>query len=116
MKKLKSSKEAKTLTSFEELRAEFGLPQLRRQTKDKQKLESQRQKFLSHHKCPICESEMKHITDTNIFYCSNNECGGFKKVFTDEETEETTVDRSIAFDLLDNKGAKIANNIFAELD
>lgn len=117
MKKVKSSKEVKTLTSLEELRAEWGLPVLRRQTKDKKKLESQRQRFLSHHKCPVCESEMKFIENTNIFYCPNKECKGFNRTSIDEETGETVVEyRSIAFDTLDDKGAKIANNIFANLD
>jgi hypothetical protein len=116
MKKQKSSKEVKTLTSLEELRAAWGLPELRRQTKDKVKLEGQRQRFLSHHKCPICEGDMKLIEDTNIFYCPNQECQGIKRTTVDEETEETTVERSIAYDILDDKGAKIANNIFAKLD
>ena len=116
MKKNKGSKEVKTFASFEDLRAEWGLPPMRRQTKDKKKLEGQRQRFLSYHKCPICESEMKYINDTNVFLCANKDCEGFKSVFTDEETAETTVTKSIAFDILDDKGAKIANNIFAELD
>lgn len=117
MKKQKSSKEVKTLTSLEELRAVWGLPELRRQTRDKKKLEGQRAKFLSHHKCPVCGSEMKFIENTNIFYCSNKDCEGFKRTSIDEETGETVVEyHSIAFDTLDDKGAKIANNIFAELD
>ena len=115
MKKEKGSKEVKTFASFEDLRAEWGLPPLRRQTKDKKKLEGQRQRFLSNHKCPICGKEMKYIDDTNIFYCSDKDCEGFKSVFTDEETEETTVNKSIAFDLLDDKGASIASNIFVKL-
>lgn len=116
MSKRKNSKEVKTLTSFEDLRAEWNLPPLRRQTKDKKRLEGQRQRFLSHHKCPICESEMKYIDNTNVFLCTNKNCEGFKSVFTDEETEETTVSKSIAFDILDDKGARIASNIFAVLD
>lgn len=114
MKKQKHSKDVKTLTSLEELRAAYNLPPLRRQTRDKKKLESQRQFFLSKHKCPACETEMVHVEGTNVMYCPNKNCNGFKKVTTDEETEETTVDRSIAFDILDDTGSKIANNIFAE--
>ena len=115
MNNKKHSKDVKILTSLEELRAAYNLPPLRRQTRDKKKLESQRQFFLSKHKCPACETEMVYVEDTNVMYCPNKDCGGFKRVFTDEETEETTVDRSMAFDILDEKGAKIANNIFAEM-
>ena len=117
MNKRKGSKQVKTLTSLEDLRVEYGLPPLRRQTKDKDKLAAQRQSFLSRHKCPTCETEMVHVSDTNFMYCPNKDCGGFKRTSTDEETGEATVVYStIAFECLDNKGAKIANNIFAELD
>lgn len=112
MNNKKHSKDVKILTSLEELRVAYNLPPLRRQTRDKKKLESQRQFFLSKHKCPACETEMVYIEDTNVMYCPNKHCNGFKKVSTDEETEEITVDRSIAFDILDDKGSKIAKVLF----
>ena len=117
MKKVKSSTEVKKFDSFEDLRVEFGLPVLRRQTKDREKLAGQRERFLNRHKCPACEGELKLIEGTNVFYCPNKKCDGFTRTTVDEETGETLVlDQSIAFDLLDDKGAQIANNIFAELD
>ena len=117
MNKKKGSKQVKTLNSLEDLRAEFGLPPMRRQTKDKEKLMGQRQSFKNRHKCPACETEMVHIPDTNLMYCPNKECAGFKRTSTDEETGETAVIySSVAFECLDKKGMNIANNIFAELD
>ena len=107
------NKKKKTLDSLEALRTEYGLPPLRRQTRDKVKLEGQRQAFKSRHKCPICEAELQHIEGTNLMFCPNKDCKGIKKSSVDEETGET-IDTfsSISFELLDDRGTKIVHGIF----
>ena len=116
MNKKTKTKAVKTFTSFEDLRSLYGLPPIRRQTRDKEKLKGQRQFFLSKHLCPTCNCEMEHIDGTNVLFCPNKNCDGFKRIFADEETDEKTIEKSIAFDILDDKGAKIANSIFAKLN
>lgn len=117
MNKKKGSKQVKTLTSLEDLRAEYGLPPLRRQTRDKNKLQGQREAFGNRHKCPLCDSTMTHIEGTNMMFCPNKDCKGYSQTEKDEETGETSaIYRSVAFELLDDRGTNIANNIFKELD
>lgn len=115
MKSKKNSKGRKTLGSFEELRQEYGLKPVNRQTKDLKKLEKQRNNFSSHHICPICKQPMKYIEGTNIFCCINKNCEGFvKERLIDEETGETEKITSPSFHTLDRKSASIAQNIFKE--
>ena len=116
MVKKNNSKKGKTLTSFEELRAEFGLPPIRFQTKDKEKLEGQRARFSSRHLCPVCKQPLVFVENTNIMVCKNDECKGFTREIIDEETGEKEVISHVPFHTLDEKGATIANNIFKNLD
>lgn len=115
MSKELSSKRG-TLTSFEELRAQFGLKPLRFQTKDKKKLEQQRENFNKRHLCPACGKPLKLILGTNVMTCVNHECNGIKREYVNEETGEKTVTYYVPSHQLDEKGTEIANNIFAELD
>lgn len=94
-------------SSLEELRKAFGLKAIKKQTKDKKKLESQREKFCSHHKCRACGQPMTYIGG-NIMVCSNPECKGIKLPKKGEEQRYIT-----SYDELDDKSAEIAMNIFA---
>lgn len=111
MKKEKSSKRGTTLT-IEELRKKFGLKQIVYQTKDKKRLESQRERFQGSHLCPACKQPMTFVEGANVMSCKNPECKGIKNVTVDEETGEEKVFYTPAYHLLDEKGAKIAQNIF----
>ena len=115
MRKTNSSKRG-TLTSFDELSAQFGLKPIRFQTKDKKKLEQQRENFSSRHLCPACGKPLKLILGTNIMTCVNHNCEGIKRERIDEETGEKIVSYYVPSHQLDEKGMEIANNIFAELD
>lgn len=101
-------------TSFEELRAAFGLKEFTKQTKDKNKLASQRTAFCEKHRCPVCKRPMVYIGG-NQMVCQNPECKGFKHEQV-MDTGENRVWYSPAFDLLDDKSAEIARNIFADYD
>lgn len=101
-------------TSFEEMAKAWGCKPRRKQTSDKEKLEQQRQTFCSRHKCPVCKRPMVYIGG-NQMVCKNPECKGFKH----EQVMDTGENRlwySPAFDLLDDKSAEIARNIFADYD
>lgn len=116
MVKKNNSKKVKTLTSFEELRAEFGLKPISWQTKDQEKLNAQRARFSSRHLCPVCKQPLVFVENTNIMVCRNDECKGFTREIIDEETGEKEVISHVPFHTLDEKGATIANNIFKNLD
>ena len=105
-------KGVKTFTSFEELRPEFGLKPIRFQTKDKKKLESQRENFESKHVCPACKQKMKFILGTNIMTCMNPECKGIKREIVDPDTEEKRVSYITPSHQVDERSAVIAQNIF----
>ena len=117
MNKGKRSQEVKTFTSFADLRSEFGLPPLRMQTKNKEKLKSQRENFISKHVCPVCGGLLTFVTGTNMMVCNSKDCAGVTKIESyDEETGERITYTTPYYEILDEHGAKIANNIFAELD
>ncbi len=107
-------KGVKTFTSFEELRPEFGLKPIRFQTKDKKKLESQRERFQSKHICPACKQSMKFVLGTNIMTCANPDCKGIKREIVDPDTEEKKVFYITSSHQLDEKSATIAQNIFMD--
>lgn len=98
--------------SFEEMAAAWGCKQVTRQTKDKQKLESQRRKFCERHLCRACKQPLQFINGTNGMSCVNPECKGirFKKI--DKEGNEIITYKP-SYDLLDDLGTTIAMNIFA---
>jgi len=102
----------KHFTSFEDLAKAFGVKPVNKQTKDKAKLESQREKFLSRNKCKACGQPMTFNGD-NVMVCCNEDCKGIKHEITDEETGTVKVYYTPSFKLLDNKSSEIAKNLFA---
>ena len=102
-------------TSFEELRSAWGLKEFTKQTKDKEKLEKQRERFCSSHLCQACKKPMTWIGG-NIMSCQNPSCNGIKHEQVNPDTGETKVWYSTSFSLLDDKGAEISSNLFAEYD
>ena len=92
---------------FKEIRELYGLGELPKHTSNKKKLEAIQKRFYARHVCPICHQEMRHIEGTNVMVCANPECKGIEiKVSKDRKTKSSPAH------LLDDKGAKIANNIF----
>ena len=101
----------KHYTSLEELREAWGLkPLTKKRTKDAKKLESQRENFCSKHKCKACGHPMAYIGG-NQMACSNPDCLGIKFERTGKDGN-VEVSYSPSYELLDEKGAMIANNIF----
>lgn len=90
--------------SFTAAAASFGCKKVTKVTKDAEKLTKQRERFSSNHRCRACGKPMTHISGTNIFAC--RECDGI-------EIGIPGSSRKIpSYDLLDERGAEIANNIF----
>ena len=101
-------------TSFEELRKAYGLKPVTKQTKDKEKLELQRKTFCSKHLCSNCKKPMTW-TGGNVMACLNHDCKGIKHEQV-LDTGEIRVWYSPSYDLLDDKGASIAANLFTEYE
>lgn len=110
---MRNNTKQKTFDSLTDLRAEFGLNPIRYQTKNKKKLESQREHFSSKHVCPACGENMSYVQGTNVMVCTNKSCQGVEHKVVDEESGEEKVWHSLSFHSLDDTGAKIASNIFA---
>ena len=101
-------------TSFEELRAAWGLKAFTKQTKDKNRLAKQRENFCARNICPICKQPMVYIGG-NQLVCKNVSCNGYKhEVETD--SGEKKVFYTPVFKLLDETSAEIANNLFSEYE
>ena len=100
----------KTYYSFDEIGQElFGLKPYKRVTRDKQKLESQRTKFLG--TCPYCKQPLKYVYGTNVLACDNADCKGKKYTITGEDGEEKVVYKPF-FKILSDKGLEIGSTIF----
>lgn len=99
-------------TSFEEMAKSWGCKPVSKKTKDENKLESQKQKFVNKHKCRGCGCPMTWIGG-NMMACTNDKCKGIKHEFTDK-TGELKIYYETSFDLLDELGEIIANNIFGD--
>ena len=103
-------------TSFEEMAKSWGVKPRRKQTKDKDKLVKQREIFCSKHICSNCKQPMTWIGG-NIMSCLNPSCNGIKhEQVINSETGEVKVWYSPSYDILDERGASIAENIFTEYD
>jgi hypothetical protein len=97
--------------SFDEIGQEvFGLKPYTRVTRDKQKLESQREKFLG--TCPHCKQPLKYIYGTNILACENEKCRG-RKITIVEEDGENYIYKPY-YKILSDKGSVIGTTIFEE--
>ena len=79
--------------------------------RDKQKLTSQREKFLG--TCPHCKQPLKYVYGTNILSCENPECKGKKVSISKEDGEEKIVYKPY-FKLLSDKGLEIGTTIFED--
>ena len=103
---------SKTYYSFDEIGQElFGLKPYKRVTKDKQKLEAQRTKFLG--TCPYCKEPLSYISGTNVVVCQNSDCKGKKNIKKfDDGTEIVSYKPFVK--ILSDKGTDIANTIFEE--
>ena len=99
-------------TSLDALREGFGLKKVSKQTKDKDKLIAQREKFCSHYKCRACGSPMTWMGES-IMCCTNDACRGIKNERTDTDGN-VIVTYSTSYQLLDDHFAEVANNIFSE--
>ena len=104
----------KVYHSFDEIGQElFGLKPYKRVTRDKQKLESQKEKFLG--TCPHCGEPLKYVYGTNVLVCNNDKCKGKETVITDATGEETTIYRPF-YKMVSEKGLMIGTTIFEEED
>ena len=100
-------------TSLEALRAAWNCKPISKRTSDAEKLNKQRETFCSKHICKACGKPMTFVCGTNIMCCTNEKCNGIKHQTINEETGETKIWYTTSFKSLDEKGADIANNIFA---
>lgn len=107
---MKKNSKAKTYYSFDEIGQDlFGLKPTKKVTKDKQKLQSQREKFLG--VCPYCKQPPVYIYGTNVVACQNEKCVGKKITYRDESGEEVQTFKPF-IKTLSEKGTEIAMNIF----
>lgn len=97
-------------SSFEELAAAFNLKPVQKVTKDKEKLELQREKFTSKHKCKACGEPMSYVPGTSVMTCTNEKCKGIKYETVDAEGNKK-INYFVSYDLLDEVGTDIASNI-----
>ena len=95
-------------TSLESLREGFGLKPVNKRTKDENKLNVQREKFLG--TCKACKKPLVY-NGGNILTCDNEHCKGIKITKKDSEGNDYDVYMPY-YRLLDPKGESIANNLF----
>lgn len=98
--------------SLDELRAAWGLKAFTRQTSDKEKLSKQREDFCKRHICSACKKPMVW-TGGNVMSCVNPQCKGIEHS-RQTDAGDVVVWYSPSYDLLDAKGAEIANNLFTD--
>ena len=111
MKKKINSKEKLILHSFEEL-GEINRRKPRNiQTKNKEKLESQRKRMSG--TCRVCGHELRYVPGTNIFYCANSECKGYERTKIDENGNEIKISEQV-YRMVDERGVRIASVLFDE--
>ena len=99
-------------TSLEEMGKAWGCKPVTKQTKDKEKLQKQREKFCGFHKCKACGEPMTYIGGS-IMACTNEKCKGIKLEKKDAEGNASSVYLT-SYELLDDHFAEIAENIFCE--
>lgn len=99
-------------TSFKDLAKAWGCKEFTMQTKDKNKLEKQRENFRKKHICKGCGMPMEYFPyGGNTMVCRNSECKGIKDERVDREGN-TYVVWLPSFRILDDRGAMIAQNVF----
>jgi ribosomal protein L37AE/L43A len=107
------SKKKEVYNSFEDYAIAMGYKPLNRVTKDKNKLQSQRNAFLEKHKCRACGEPMVWVAGTSIMSCRNPECKGLRIKMKDDNGKSYVVKKP-SYYVLDEIGVEIANNIFKE--
>lgn len=100
-------------TSFEELAKGWGCKPFIKQTKDKAKLEKQRIDFCKRHLCSACKNPMAYIGG-NQLVCQNEQCKGIRHESKNDDAA-VRVWYTPSFNLLDERSAEIAKNIFTEI-
>ena len=98
-------------TSLEELRTAWGKAPYKKRTKDEDKLEKQQKNFCKRHLCKACGLPMVWIGG-NMMACQNEKCKGIPLEKKDADGNVIQTIYLTSYDLLDDKGAEIANNIF----
>lgn len=93
-------------SSLSELREAYNLKPFVKRTNNENKLNSQREKFAERHKCKACENPMALVAG-NVMSCTNPDCKGIEMRNADGSKYYIA-----SYDLLDEKGAEIAMNIF----
>ena len=97
-------------TDLATLRAAWGKKPVVKKTSDAVKLKKQQEDFMSKHRCKACGAPMAY-SGGNIMTCVNEKCKGIEVKREDAEGNEM-VSYITSYDLLDDLGAEIANNIF----
>ena len=98
-------------SSFEEAAKAWGCRPVIRKNKSDDKLKEQQEKFCGKHKCKGCGQPMTWVGG-NLMTCTNEKCKGIKVEKLDKEGN-TIISYITSYDLLDDTGAKIAQNIFS---
>ena len=98
-------------SSFEEMAKAYGHKPVIKKTKDANKLASQQEKFCARHKCKACGNSMSWVGG-NQMACTNEKCKGIKVEREDKEGNKI-ISYVVSYELLDELGAEIANNIFS---
>ena len=99
-------------TSLEEMAKAWGCKPVIKQTKDKEKLKKQRENFCGHYRCKACGEPMSYLGGS-MMTCCNEKCKGIKHERKDVDGN-TIVTYSVSYELLDDKFAGIAENVFYE--
>ena len=98
-------------TSLEEMRAAWGLPPVVKRTRDENKLQKQREKFVNKYLCEACGNPMTYVAGTDVMTCTNEKCKGIEIKRLDKEGNEKKY-YVTSYKLLNETGADIASNIF----
>lgn len=97
-------------SSFADAAKAWGCKPVSKTTKNENKLKEQCEKFCGKHKCKACNQPMTYIGG-NQMVCQNEKCKGIK-IEREDKDGNKIVSYVPSFDLLDDTGAEIANNIF----
>ena len=95
----------------------FGLEELAsaynvKRTSNQEKLAERQKKFLTHHICKSCGEPLIWETG-NVMVCKNPACKGIKIKTAKDETDEEKTIYVPSFELLEDKYADIAENLFS---
>lgn len=99
-------------TSIEEMAKAWGCKPVVKRTKDEKKLKGQQEKFCARHKCKACGQPMTWVGGS-MMTCQNENCKGIKVEEKDKDGNIVKIEYLVPYDLLDDTGAEIAQNIFS---